>query len=137
MPARQPVSATSSTRKNGLTKLLPYRLELLEVRLVLLVVLNLLLDTLEDADGGCVVVHATGRAECGLDDGGRGYEIVGKTVVKPALHLKEVLGLLEESDVALGEGLESLLVVGAAVADQGGRKATNRGGGASTKEGGD
>ena len=122
-----------------LTKLLSQALKFIKISLVLLLVLNLLLDTLENADGGRVVVHATRSAECGLDDRGRRDEVVGEAVVEPALHLKEVLGLLEESDVALRKGLKSLLVVGAAVADKGGREreTADRGGGASTEERGD
>ena len=50
------------------TKLFPNTLELIKVLLILLLVLNLLPDTLEDPDGGRVVVYATGSTEGSLDD---------------------------------------------------------------------
>ena len=74
-------------------------------------VLDLLLDALEDADGGGVVVDAAGRANGGLDDGGGGDEVVGETVIETTLNLKEILGGVEEVDVALRERLERLLAV--------------------------
>lgn len=52
--------------------------------------------------------------ERSLDDGRCRDEIVREAVVKAALELEEVLDGLEEGDVALREGLERLLVVGAA-----------------------
>jgi len=49
-------------------KLFPDALELVQIRLVLLLVLDLLPDTLEDPDGSRVVVNATSSADCCLDD---------------------------------------------------------------------
>lgn len=60
-----------------------------------------------------------------------------ETVVQATLHLEQVLGLLEERDVALGEGLERLLMCGiAGRACKHGRNATD-GDGAGAEEGGD
>ena len=115
------------------TKLLPEGLQLVKVRLVLLLVLHLLLDALEDADGGSVVVHATGCTDGGLDDRGCGNKVVGEAVVETALDLEQVLGRLEEVDVALREGLERLLAVraGGGAGERGGDAGR---GGAGTEE---
>lgn len=115
------------------TKLLAEGLELIQVLLVLLGVLDLLLDTVKHPDGGSVVVHATSSPDGGLNDRGRGDEVVGETIVETTLDLEEVLGRLEEVDVALREGLKCLRAVRA------GRGASERGGdagrdGASTEE---
>ena len=93
------------------TKFLAERLELVKVRLILLFVLNLLLNTLEDADSSRVVVNATGGTDSGFDDGGGRDKVVGETVVEAALDLEEILSRLEEVDVALREGLKRLLAV--------------------------
>ena len=117
------------------TELLAEGLELIEVSLVLLLVLDLLLDALEDTDGGRVIVDTAGGADCSLDDGGGGDEIVGKAVVEATLDLEEVLGRLEEGHVALREGLEGLLAVCAGGgAGEGGGDAGR--GGAGAEEGG-
>jgi len=94
------------------TQLLPDTLELIQISLVLLLVLDLLPDTLEDPNGGGVVVDTTSSAEGSLDDGRRGDQIVREAVVETALDFEQILSLLEELDVALGEGFESLLVGG-------------------------
>lgn len=118
-----------------LTKLLPERFELIEVRLVLLLVLNLLLDTFENPDRGCVVVDAACSPDGSLDDSRCGHEIMRKAVVEAALNLKEILSRLEEVDVTLGEGLERLLSVCAGGrAGEGGSNASRSG--ASAEEGG-
>lgn len=52
------------------------RLELIEVELVLVFGLDLILDPLENSDGGAVVVHPAGGFESGFDDGGGGDKIV-------------------------------------------------------------
>ena len=93
------------------TKLLPEGLQLVKVRLVLLLVLHLLLDALEDADGGSVVVHATGSTEGSLNNRGCGDKIMGEAVVETTLNLEEILGGFEEVDVSLVERLEGLLSV--------------------------
>lgn len=94
------------------TQLLPDALELIQISLVLLLVLDLLPDTLEDPNGGRVVVNTTSSAEGSLYDGRRRDQIVGEAVVETTLDFEQILSLLEELDVALGEGLESLLVGG-------------------------
>jgi hypothetical protein len=73
-------------------------------------VLNFFPDALKDSDGGRVVVDTTGRTEGSLNDGGRRDQIVGEAVVQTTLDLEQVLSLLEELDITLGEGFESLLV---------------------------
>lgn len=78
----------------------------------MLFVLDLLPDTLEDPNGGRVVVNATSSTERSLDDGRRRDQIVGEAVVEATLDFEQVLGLLEELYVALGEGFESFLVRG-------------------------
>lgn len=92
------------------TKLIPDALELLQISLVLLLVLDLLPNTLKYPNGGRVVVDATGSAESSLNDGRRRNQVVGEAIVQTALELEQILGLLEELDVTLGEGLKSLLV---------------------------
>jgi hypothetical protein len=69
-------------------------------------VLNLFPDTLKYTDGGSIVVHAAGGAESGLNHSGRGDKIMCEAVVKAALNLEEVTGVLEELDIAFREGLE-------------------------------
>ena len=66
-------------------QLLPYRLELLEVLVVLALALDFCLDALEDAHGGGEVVDAAGGAQGGGDDRGRGDEVVGEGVVEVSL----------------------------------------------------
>lgn len=51
--------------------------------------------TLEYSDSGREIVHSPRRAQCGRDDGGRGDQIVGKSVVQVTLQLEDVLDLLE------------------------------------------
>ena len=122
------------------TELLAEGLELIEVSLVLLLVLDLLLDALEDTDGGRVVVDAAGSADGSFDDSGGGNEVVGEAVVEAALDLEEVLRGLEELHVALGEGLERLRAVavraGGGAGERGGDAGRGEGGGAGAEEGG-
>ena len=92
------------------TEFLPDTLELIQISLVLLLVFDLLLDTLEDPYGGRIVVNATGSTKSGLDDGRRRDQIVGEAVVQTTLDFEQILRLLEELNVALCEGFESLLV---------------------------
>jgi len=66
-------------------QLLPYRLELLEVLVVLALALDFCLDALEDAHGGGEVVDAAGGAQGGGDDRGGGHEVVGEGVVEVSL----------------------------------------------------
>jgi hypothetical protein len=100
------------------TKLFLDTLELIQISLVLLLILDLLPDTLKDPDSGRVVVDATGSTEGSLDDGRRRDQIVGEAVVQTALDFEQILGLLEELNVAFGEGFKGLLVRG------GGRRAS-------------
>ena len=111
MPAYAVETRSAGQYRRKRTKLLAERLELIKVLLILLLVLNLLLDALKHPDCGRVVVHATGSTDGSLHDGGCRDEVVGEAVVQATLHLKEVLGRLEEVDVALRERLERLLAV--------------------------
>lgn len=96
----------------GHTEFLPNTLELVQISLVLLLVLDLLPDTFKHPDGGRVVVDTASGAKGGLNDGRCRDQIVGEAVVKTTLDFKQVLGLLEELNVALGKCFESLLVGG-------------------------
>lgn len=103
-------ATTTACQETGpLTKLGKDGLELLDVLLVLALVLDLRLDTLEDADGSGIVVDLARGAERGLDDRGRGHEVVRKRVVQAALELKQVADLVEERLVARVELLVGLL----------------------------
>lgn len=93
------------------TQLLPNRLQLIQIRLILRLVLHLLLNPLEDPDRRRVVVHPPSCAERGLADRGGRDEIMSEAVVQTPLDLEQVLGIVEEIDIALGEGLERLLLV--------------------------
>jgi hypothetical protein len=97
------------------------RFQLIEVSLVLPLVLDLLADTLEDANGGGIVVDLAGGAECGVDDLGGGDEVVGEAVVEASLELEEVRDRVEEGVVTLVEGLEGLGLVGVGAALGGAR----------------
>ena len=80
--------------------------------MILLLILDLLPDTLKYPNGGRVVVDTTSGAERSLNDGRRRDQIVGEAVVETTLDFKQVLSPLEEMHVALGEGFKSLLVGG-------------------------
>ena len=99
------------------TKLFPDTLKLVQISLVLLLVLYLLPNTLKYPNGRRVVVDTTSGAEGRLDHGRRGDQVVGEAVVETTLDFEQILRLLEELNVTLGEGFESLLVGG------GGRRA--------------
>jgi hypothetical protein len=93
-------------------ELLTEGLGLLEVLSVLALVLDLGLETLEDADSGSKVVDPPGSLESSDDDGGRGNEIVSEGVVEIALELENVLNtikLLLEPGGELLKGLFSVL----------------------------
>ena len=85
------------------TKLLAKRLQLSEVLFVLLLVLNLILDTFEDTDRGRIVVDTASSLQCGFDDSNRGNQIVGKAVVKTALQLEQIIDTIKELDIAFRE----------------------------------
>ena len=94
------------------TELFPDALELIQISLVLLLVLDLLPDTFKDPNGGRVVVDATGSTKGSFNDGRSRDQVMGEAVVQTTLDFEQVLGLLEELNVTLGEGFESLLVGG-------------------------
>ena len=120
----------------SLTEFLPDALQLIQILLVLLLVLDFLTNAFENTDGGSVVIDTTSRAECSLDDGRRGDEIVGEAVVESSLDLEKVFSVLEELDVTFVEGFEGLLTVCArGWASEDGCYALN--GGAGTKESGE
>lgn len=96
-----------------LTKLLSQALKFIKISLVLLLVLNLLLDTLENSDGSRVVVDPSGGTDGSLDDRGGRDEVMSEAIVETALNLEQVLGGLEKLNVTLVEGLEGLLCVSA------------------------
>lgn len=52
------------------TKFFPQRLQFLQVELILLLVLDLLLDTFEDADSGGIVVYTPRSPHSGLNNCG-------------------------------------------------------------------
>lgn len=88
-----------------LTEFLDNRLQFVQVCLVLQLVLNLLLDTLQDPHGGRVVVDLSRCSQGGLDDLSSGHQIVGETVVESSLEFKDVFDLGEEGLVSGVEGL--------------------------------
>lgn len=73
-----------------LTKVLDDGLQFVQVRLVLPLVLDLLLDTLEDPHRRRVVVDLPSGLQGLRDDLRVGHEVVGKTVVEPPLEFKQV-----------------------------------------------
>ncbi len=85
---------------------LPNTLKSLNVLLVLALVLDLLLDTLENPDGGRVVVDASASTKGALDHLGRRDEVVGEAVVETTLQFEQVLDASKEADVARVEGVE-------------------------------
>ena len=92
------------------TELFFNTLEFIQVSLILLLVLDLLPDTLKNPNSGRVVVDATGSTKGSLNNRRGRNQIVGETVIQTTLNLEQILGLLEELDVALGEGFESFLM---------------------------
>lgn len=82
----------------------------------MVLVLNLLLDTLENADGGRVVVDTTAGTESGLDYLGRRNKVVSEAVVKTTLELEKVLDGVEETNVTGVESVKGLLLVVGGVA---------------------
>jgi len=108
------------------TKLLPQRLELLEILLVLTLVLDLGLETLENTDGGGEVVHPAGGLQGSDDDAGRGDKIVGEGVVEVALELEDILNTIKLLLEPSSELLEGLLGVLATSATRNGRAEGSR-----------
>lgn len=105
---RSGIESFSDTKQH--TKLFSNALEFIQVSLILLFVLHLLPDSLENPYSGRVVVDATGSTKGSLNNRRCRDQIVRETVVQTTLYLKQILSLLEELDVALGEGFESFLV---------------------------
>ena len=84
------ISAQPSARNNAipLTQLLPKGSKLVEIGLILPGVLDLLLDTFKDPDGGRVVVQPPCCLERALDDGRSWDEIVCEAIVQAPLKLE-------------------------------------------------
>lgn len=74
------------------------------VLLVLRLVLDLVLDTFVDANGGGEVVDASGSLEGGGDDLLVGHQVVGKAVVQASLELEEVVYAVKELGICSMEG---------------------------------
>ena len=99
MPAYAVETRSAGQYRRKRTKLLAERLELIKVLLILLLVLNLLLDTLEDPDGSCIVIDATRGTNGGLDNGGCGNEIVGENEIESAPLLAVIASVPVEPDL--------------------------------------
>lgn len=109
--SHRPAGDKPRERANQLTQLLPQRRRLIQISLVLLLVLNLLLQTLEDPHGGAIIVDPPGSLEGLLDDLLGGDEVVGETVVEASLEFEEVLDGGEEGCVTLVEGVVGFFFV--------------------------
>lgn len=97
--------------RNKPTQLLNRPLQLVQVRLVLSLVLDLFFDTLQDTHSGGVVVDLTGTSERGVNDLGGRDEIVCKAIVQASLQLEEVVARGEKILVAGVECLEGFGLV--------------------------
>ena len=95
----------------ALTKLLEDRVQLLQVRLVLSLVLRLERQALQDPDGGRKVVAPSGGLERRGEDRDGGDEVVRERVVEASLELKLVAAGREELLVSLVEVLVRLGLV--------------------------
>jgi hypothetical protein len=93
------------------TKLFANTLQLIQISLVLLLVFDFLLDTLEYPHGSSIIIDASGCTEGSLDNRRRGNEIMGEAVVESSLNLEKVLSGLEEADISFSKALKSLLTV--------------------------
>lgn len=89
-------------------KLLNCRLKLVQVCLVLPLVLNLFLNTLQDPHSGSVIIDLPSSLKSGIDDFGRRDKVVGKGVVETSLKLEKVRDRLEEGFVSSVERLVRL-----------------------------
>lgn len=70
--------------------------QFLQVGLVLSLVLNLFLDSLQYPHGSSVIVDLAGGLEDRGNDVGRGDHVVGETVVETSLKLKDILDVFEK-----------------------------------------
>lgn len=70
-------------------------LQLVQVGLVLLLVLNLVLQSLKGSHGSRVVIDSSASLQRLLDDGWRRNQVVRETVVQHSLDLEQVVGVLE------------------------------------------
>ena len=108
--SNEPLRRTYNVQRSH-TKFFPHTLQLIEVRLVLLLRLDLLLDTLEQPDRRRIVVDPPRRSQSRFNNSGRRDEIVGEAIVQSALDLEDVERALEKGDVSFGEGFVRLLLV--------------------------
>lgn len=70
-------------------------LQLVQVGLVLLLVLNLVLQSLKGSHGSRVVIDSSASLQRFLDDGWRRNQVIRETVVQHSLDLEQVVGVLE------------------------------------------
>ena len=76
--------------------------------MVLSLVLNLFLNTLQDPHSGSVIIDLPSSLKSGIDDFGRRDKVVGKGVVETSLKLEKVRDRLEEGLVSSVERLVRL-----------------------------
>lgn len=118
VPSHFPYSrSVAPPHYSRLTKLIDNGLQLLNVCVVLALVLDLLLDTLENANGGSKVVDLARSTKSSLNDLGGRHKVVCKSVVEATLQLEEVGHRSEEGAVASVELLVGLLGLVRRVAD--------------------
>ena len=96
--------ADQSNPQRKLTQLGDGRLQLIQVRLVLSLVLDLFLDTLQNPHRRRVIIHLSGSLQSSLDHIGGRDQIVSETVVETSLEFKDVFDVGEEGLVSLVEG---------------------------------
>lgn len=89
-------------------KLLNCRLKLVQVCLILSLVLNLFLNTLQDPHSGSIVIDLPSSLKSSVDNFSRRDKVVGKGVVETSLKLEKVRDRLEEGLVSSVERLVRL-----------------------------
>lgn len=104
-------------------ELLAERVEGLEVLLVLLLVLDLGLDALEDANSGGEVVDAAGSLQGSSEDLNGRDKVVGEAVVEVTLELENILDTVEFLLESGRELLICLVIVLTGAANRGGAEA--------------
>jgi hypothetical protein len=93
------------------TELLSGVLELVEVLLVLLLVLDLNLETLKDSDGSGVVVNSAAGLESSQKSLGGGDQVIRENVVENSLDLVEIVGLIKLLVESAGMWVSTGLVI--------------------------
>lgn len=83
-----------------LTEFIDHRLQLLQIRRVLIFILNLLLDSLQNPHCRSIIIHFPTSFQSSLNNVHRGNQIIGETIVESSLEFENVGAVGEEGVVS-------------------------------------